>query len=84
MPILSEYTSFLQSEIVKRRRKDMLTFRQYIVYSGKRKLFLDKNEKEFTQMITFSVSDNEDSSNIVQFIIAVSEVNPLYAVRILK
>lgn len=41
-------------------------------YFGKRKLFLDKNEKEFTQMITFSVSDNEDSSNIVQFIIAVS------------
>lgn len=28
-------------------------------YFGKRKLFLDKNEKEFTQMITFSVSDNE-------------------------
>mgnify|MGYP004463533293 FL=1 len=53
-------------------------------YFGKRKLFLNKNEKEFTQMITFSVSDNEDSSNIVQFIIAVSEVNPLYAVRILK
>lgn len=45
---------------------------------------ITKNEKEFTQMITFSVSDNEDSSNIVQFIIAVSEVNPLYAVRILK
>ena len=53
-------------------------------YFGNRELFLDKNEKEFTQMITFSVSDNEDSSNIVQFIIAVSEVNPLYAVRILK
>lgn len=53
-------------------------------YFGKRELFLDKNEKEFTQMITFSVSDNEDSSNIVEFIIAISEVNPLYAVRILK
>ena len=53
-------------------------------YFGNRELFLDKNEKEFTQMITFSVSDNEDSSNIVQFIIAVSEVNPLYTVRILK
>lgn len=53
-------------------------------YFGKRELFLDKNEKEFTQMITFSISDNENSSNIVQFIIAVSEVNPLYAVRILK
>ena len=53
-------------------------------YFGKRKLFLDKNEKEFTQMITFSVSDNEDSSNIVQFIIAASEINPLYTVRILK
>lgn len=53
-------------------------------YFGKRELFLDKNEKEFIQMITFSVSDNEDSSNIVQFIIVVSEVNPLYAVRILK
>ena len=53
-------------------------------YFGKRKLFLDKNEKEFTQMITFSVSDNEDSSNIVQFIIAVSGVNPLYTVRMLK
>ena len=51
---------------------------------GDREMFLDKNKKEFTQMITFSVSDNEDSSNIVQFIIAVSEVNPLYAVRILK
>ena len=51
---------------------------------GNRELFLDKNEKEFTQMITFSIFDNEDSSNIVQFIIAVSEVNPLYAVRILK
>lgn len=51
---------------------------------GKRELFLDKNEKEFTQMITFGVSDNEDSSNIVQFIIAVSEINPLYTVRILK
>ena len=51
---------------------------------GKRELFLDKNEKEFTQMITFWVSDNEDSSNIVQFIIAVSEINPLYTVRILK
>ena len=35
-------------------------------------------------MITFSVSDNEDLSNIVQFIIAVSEINPLYTVRILK
>ena len=53
-------------------------------YFGRKELFLDKNEKEFTQMITFSVSDNEDSFNIVQFIIAVSEVNPLYAVRILK
>lgn len=53
-------------------------------YFGRKELFLDKNEKEFTQMITFSVSDNEDSSNIVQFIIAVSEVNPLYTVRILK
>lgn len=53
-------------------------------YFGRKELFLDKNEKEFTQMITFSVSDNEDSSNIVQFIIAVSEVNPLYVVRILK
>ena len=53
-------------------------------YFGRKELLLDKNEKEFTQMITFSVSDNEDSSNIVQFIIAVSEVNPLYAVRILK
>lgn len=53
-------------------------------YFGKRELFLDKNEKEFTQIITFSISDNENSSNIVQFIIAVSEVNPLYAVRILK
>ena len=51
---------------------------------GDREMFLDKNKKEFTQMITFLVSDNEDSSNIVQFIIAVSEVNPLYAVRILK
>lgn len=53
-------------------------------YFGKRELFLDKNEKEFTQMITFSVSDQEDSSNILDFIIAVSKVNPLYAVRILK
>lgn len=53
-------------------------------YFGRKELFLDKNEKEFTQMITFSVSDNEDSSNIVKFIIAVSEVNTLYAVRILK
>lgn len=53
-------------------------------YFGRKELFLDKNEKEFTQMITFSVSDNEDSSNIVQFIIAVSGVNPLYTVRILK
>lgn len=53
-------------------------------YFGERELFLNKNEKEFTQMITFSVSDNEDSLNIVQFIIAVSEVNPLYTVRILK
>lgn len=53
-------------------------------YFGKRKLFLDKNEKEFTQMIIFLVSDNEDSSNIVQFIIEVSEINPLYTVRILK
>lgn len=51
---------------------------------GDREMFLDKNKKEFKQMITFLVSDNEDSSNIVQFIIAVSEVNPLYAVRILK
>lgn len=53
-------------------------------YFGNRELFIDENEKEFTQMITFSIFDNEDSSNIVQFIIAVSEVNPLYAVRILK
>ncbi len=53
-------------------------------YFGRKELFLDKNEKEFTQMITFSVSDNEDSSNIVQFIIAASEINPLYTVRILK
>ena len=51
---------------------------------GDREMFLDKNKKEFTQMITFLVSDNEDSSNIVQFIIAVSEINPLYTVRILK
>ena len=53
-------------------------------YFGRKEIFLDKNEKEFTQMITFSVSDNEDSSNIVQFIIEVSEINPLYTVRILK
>lgn len=49
-----------------------------------REMFLDKNKKESTQMITFLVSDNEDSSNIVQFIIEVSEINPLYTVRILK
>lgn len=53
-------------------------------YFGKRELFLDKNEKEFTQMITFSVSDQEDSSKILQFVITVSKVNPLYTVRILK
>lgn len=53
-------------------------------YFGKRELFLDMNEKEFTQMITFLVSDQEDSSKILQFIIAVSKVNPLYTVRILK
>lgn len=51
---------------------------------GNREMFLDKNKKESTQMITFLVSDNEDSSNIVQFIIEVSEINPLYTVRILK
>ena len=51
---------------------------------GDIEMFLDKNKKEFTQMITFLVSDNEDSSNIVQFIIEVSEINPLYTVRILK
>ncbi|CDE15220.1 unknown [Clostridium sp. CAG:470] len=51
---------------------------------GDREMFLDKNKKEFTQMITFLVSDNEDSSNIVQFIIEVLEINPLYTVRILK
>ena len=51
---------------------------------GNREMFLDKNKKEFTQMITFLVSDNEDSSNIVQFIIEVSEINPVYTVRILK
>lgn len=51
---------------------------------GDREMFLDKDKKEFTQMITFLVSDNEDSSNIVQFIIEVSEINPLYTVRILK
>lgn len=51
---------------------------------GDREMFLDKNKKEFTQMITFLVSDNEDSSNIVQFIIEVSEINPLCTVRILK
>ena len=51
---------------------------------GDREMFLDKSKKEFTQMITFLVSDNEDSSNIVQFIIEVSEINPLYTVRILK
>lgn len=51
---------------------------------GDREMFLDKNKKEFTQMITFLVSDSEDSSNIVQFIIEVSEINPLYTVRILK
>ena len=51
---------------------------------GNREMFLDKNKKESTQMITFLVSDNEDSSNIVQFIIEVSEINPVYTVRILK
>ena len=51
---------------------------------GDREMFLDKSKKEFTQMITFLVSDNEDSSNIVQFIIEVSEINPFYTVRILK
>ena len=53
-------------------------------YFGKRELFLDMNEKEFTQMITFSVSDQEDSSKILQFVITVSKVNPLSTVRILK
>ena len=41
-------------------------------------MFLDKNKKEFTKMITFLVS------NIVQFINELSEINPLYTVRILK
>lgn len=59
-----------------------VTFATVEEYFGLKDLFLD--QKEFTQMITFSVSDNEDSSNVIKFIIAMSEVNPLYTVRILK
>lgn len=52
-------------------------------YFGKRDLFLEKNEKDLTPMITFLVDDNENPQNIIKFILEVSEVNPLYSVRIL-
>ena len=61
-----------------------VTFATVEEYFDLKDLFLTKDQKEFTQMITFSVSDNEDSSNVIKFIIAMSEVNPLYTVTILR
>ena len=41
-----------------------------------------KSEEQFTQMVAFDVSSDEESSNIIEFIVDISAINPLYAVKI--
>lgn len=50
---------------------------------GKKDLFIEKTEKEFTEMVTFEVPESVDYADIVEFIAEVSKVNSLYAVRII-
>lgn len=51
-------------------------------YFREKEVFLEKNEEEFTEMITFS-PDINDNSKIIEFVAEVSKINPLYAVRLL-
>ncbi len=51
-------------------------------FFGKKEIFIDKNEEDFTEMLTFFVIENIEEQKIVPFIKEVSRKNPLYAVRI--
>ena len=53
-------------------------------YFEEMQMFIEKDEREFTEMITFALQEDEDLSKIFKFITKVSEINPLYAVRILR
>ena len=50
-------------------------------FFGEKEMFIDKNEQEFTEILTFEIEGNEEEQ-VVMFIQEVSKVNPLYAVRI--
>ncbi len=43
-----------------------------------------KSEEQFTQMVAFDVSPSEEPSNIIKFIVDISAINPLYAVKIFE
>ena len=43
-----------------------------------------QSEEQFTQMVTFDVSSDEEPDNIIKFVVDVSTINPLYAVKIFK
>ena len=50
-------------------------------FFGEKQIVFAKNKKEFTEILTFEIEDNEEKQ-AVMFIQEVSRVNPLYAVRI--
>ena len=41
-----------------------------------------KRDEQFTQMLTFDLYPTEEPSNIIKFIVDISTINPLYAVKI--
>lgn len=41
-----------------------------------------KHEEQFTQMVTIDVPSSENPENIIKFIVRISTINPLYAVKI--
>jgi len=48
---------------------------------GEKEMVIDKNNQEFTEVITFEIGDNEEEK-VVMFIKEISRVKQLYAVRI--
>lgn len=50
-------------------------------FFGEKEMVIDKNDQEFTEMLTFEIGGNEEEQ-VVMFIKEISRVNPLYAVRI--
>ncbi len=52
-------------------------------FGEKTKVYIQPKKEELTQAIAFNIPSSEEPDKIIKFIVRISTINPLYAVKIL-